>query len=329
MKQVQNYLAIVLDGMAKGLFASLIVGVIIRQVGVIFNFELLITIGTVAQYMMGAAIGAGVAYSRGAKHFTILAAIVAGMIGSGAIATGTIGMGEPVGAFVAALIGIEAGKLIEGKTKFDLLLVPLTVILIGGVVGIFISPYLSMAMAWFGTAINELTTLQPLLMGVLIATIVGMVLSSPMSSAALCISIQISGLAAGAALAGCCAQMIGFAVSSFRENGVSGLLTQGIGTSKIQLPNIIKHPLIWIPPTIASAIGGGLATMVFHMETNSVGAGMGTSGLVGQLTTLEVMGNSAWLPILLLHFIIPAVISLAISEFMRKKNLIRTNDMKL
>jgi len=166
-------------------------------------------------------------------------------------------------------------------------------------------------------------------MGVLIAVFVGMMLTGPTSSVALCVAIGIDGLAAGAALAGCAAQMVGFAVISFRENKFSGLISQGFGTSMIQFPNIIRNPLIWIPPTIAGAVGGGLSTMVFNMRTTSVGAGMGTSGLVGQFTTLTVMGEDALIPIALLHFIIPAVVSLVIAEFMRSKKLIRFGDMQL
>lgn len=327
---VRQYLSTVIDGMAKGLFASLIVGVIIRQIGVMTNITLLANIGQAAQFMMGPSIGVGIAFARQAKLFTLLSAMAAGALGAGSIsAAGSIVVGEPMGACIAALAAIEAGKRLEGRSKFDLLIIPGLVILIGGLVGAFVSPVISAFMRQIGFWVNEMTMLHPLPMGILLAVVVGIILTLPISSAALCISIHIGGIAAGAALAGCCAQMVGFAVSSFRENKWSGLISQGIGTSMIQMPNIIKNPWIWLPPTMAAAVTGPLATMVFYMETTSVGAGMGTSGLVGQFTTFGVMGPASVTPMLLLHFVIPAVISFVVSEWMRRKGLICFGDMKL
>ena len=335
----RKYLATVLDGMAKGLFASLIVGVIIKQIGALTNISIITTIGQIAQYLMGPCIGAGIAYARGCKQFTVLASIVNGVLGAGAVklltdsATGAltpaISVGEPVGAFVAVIVGIEIGRLVEGKTKFDLLLIPAIVILSGGIIGVFISPYIAIALNQVGIWVNTLTTLQPLPMGILLGIVVGMILTLPISSAALCISIGISGLAAGAALAGCCAQMVGFAFMSIRENKLGGLLSQGLGTSMLQVPNIVKNPLIWIPPTIASGVCGALSTMVFHIETTKVGAGMGTSGLVGPIETLSTMGNWVLPGLLILHVAIPAVISFAGGEVMRRMKLINPDDLKL
>lgn len=331
--KARTYFAVVLDGMAKGLFASLIIGTIIKQIGVYSGIETITQLGLVAQYMMGPCIGAGIAYKREAKQFTLLAAMVAGALGAGtvAIAAGvaTVKIGEPVGAFVAALAAVETARLVEGKTKFDLLIVPAVVISVAGIIGYFVSPVIAQFLNSIGALINDFTTLQPLPMGILLSVIVGIILTLPISSAALCISIGISGLAAGAALAGCCAQMVGFAVISYRENKVSGLIAQGLGTSMLQVPNIIKNPWIWLPPTAAAAVTGPLATMIFKMQTDKVGAGMGTSGLVGQLTTLSVMGNSSIVPMIVLHFLLPAIISLAISELMRKKGLIKFGDLKL
>lgn len=331
--KARTYFAVVLDGMAKGLFASLIIGTIIKQIGDYSKIEAITQLGLVAQYMMGPCIGAGIAYKREAKQFTLLAAMVAGALGAGtvAIAAGvaTVKIGEPVGAFVAALAAVETARLVEGKTKFDLLIVPAVVISVAGIIGYFVSPVIAQFLNGIGAVINDFTTLQPLPMGILLSVIVGIILTLPISSAALCISIGISGLAAGAALAGCCAQMVGFAVISYRENKVSGLIAQGLGTSMLQVPNIIKNPWIWLPPTAAAAVTGPLATMVFKMQTDKVGAGMGTSGLVGQLTTLSVMGNSSIVPMIVLHFLLPAIISLAISELMRKKGLIKFGDLKL
>ncbi|MCL2057488.1 MAG: PTS sugar transporter subunit IIC [Oscillospiraceae bacterium] len=336
---IRTYFANVLDGMAKGLFASLIVGVIVRQIGMITNISVITTIGQIAQYLMGPCIGAGIAYARNCKQFTVLASMVNGALGAGAIklavdaATGalspSVSVGEPVGAFVAVIVGLEIGRLVEGRTKFDLLIIPAVVIMSGGCIGVFISPYIAFALNQVGAAINSFTQLQPLPMGILLGIAVGMILTLPISSAALCISINIGGIAAGAALAGCCAQMVGFAVMSIRENKLGGLLSQGVGTSMLQVPNIVKNPLIWIPPTVASGICGALSTMLFHMETTRVGAGMGTSGLVGQFETISVMGSDILPAILILHVAIPAVISLAGGEFMRKMNWIKPGDLQL
>jgi len=184
-------------------------------------------------------------------------------------------------------------------------------------------------MKGLGMLINSLTTLYPLPMGILVASVVGMVLTLPISSAAICISLGISGLAAGAATVGCSAQMIGFAVISYRENKMGGLISQGIGTSMLQVPNIIHNPLIWIPPTLTAALIGPLATVFFKMENNAAGAGMGTSGLVGQFNTIAVMGSKSIIPIILLHFVLPAILSLLIAKFMRNKGWIKEGDMKL
>lgn len=334
---MRSYLMTVTEGMAKGLFASLIVGVIIRQIGIITGIDIVITIGQLAQHLMGASIGAGVALARKSGQFTLLASVVTGTLGAGALylAHNEAGssiisrVGDPAGAFVAALVGVEVGKLLESRTKFDILIIPAAVILSGGIVGVFISPYIAQFTGAIGQVVNELTLLQPIPMGFLLGAVVGMILTLPISSAALCIAINISGLAAGAALAGCSAQMVGFAVSSFRENKVSGLVSQGIGTSMLQMKNIIKNPWIWLGPTVAGGIGGVLAVTVFQMETTSIGAGMGTSGLVGQLETYAVMGESSIIKMLILHLTIPAVISLVITEILRKKNLIKFGDMKL
>ncbi len=331
--KIRSYLATVLDGMAKGLFASLIIGVIINRIGILTNIELIENIGKATQFLMGPAIGVGVAYMRKTKQYTIIAAMAAGALGAGTFkltnGAWTVGTGEPMGALIASLCAVEAAKLIEGRTKFDLFTVPAVIVLIGGILGATVSPFIANIMTAVGTFVNDITVLQPIPMGLLLGIIVGVILTLPISSAALCIAININGLAAGAALAGCCAQMVGFAVISFRENRVGGLFSQGIGTSMLQVPNIIKNPLIWIPPTIASGICGVLASTLFHMETDKVGAGMGTSGLVGQFTTISVMGTSSIPSILILHFLIPAAVSLLIAEFMRRKNWIKPGDMKL
>jgi uncharacterized membrane protein len=317
--------------MAKGLFASLIIGTILKQLGQSFGFGWLAAVGSAAQYMMGASIGVGVALKRGVKPYTLLAAAAAGAIGAGTITDGAAKTGDPAGAVAAAWAAVEAGKLIEGRTRFDLLLAPAAVVLVAGVMGTLVSPWIAAAMNWVGVFVNETTRLHPVPMGILVGVIVGMVLTLPISSAAMCIAIGISGPAAGAAVAGCAAQMVGFAVISFRENRFGGLIAQGIGTSMLQVPNIIKNPWIWLPPTVASGVCGLLSTVAFHIETDKVGAGMGTSGLVGPITTVSVMGFTPYVivSIALLQFVIPAAVSVVIAEVMRRFGLIKENDMKL
>ena len=328
--KIRTYLATVFDGMAKGLFASLIIGTIVKQIGDLTGFAPLTAIGMAAQYMMGPCIGAGVAFARKTKQFTLASAIVAGALGAGTITgAGAIAIGEPLGACIAAVAAVEAASFIEGKTKLDLLAVPATALLVAGLLGIFVSPAISVMMKAIGSLVNTLAVIQPLPMGILLGVVVGMVLTAPISSAALCIAVGLDGLAAGAALAGCCAQMIGFAVSSYRENKVSGLLVQGLGTSMVQVKNIIKNPWVWVPPTIASAVCGALSATVFRLESNAVGAGMGTSGLVGPFQTFAVMGVSSLVPMLVVYILVPAAVALGVSELMRKKNLIKPGDLQL
>lgn len=336
--KVRNYFAEAFDGMAKGLFASLIVGVIIKQIGDLSGLAFISRFGQFAQYLMGPCIGAGIAAKKKAPIYTILSAMAAGAIGAGTISVMDpnaaalvykIGIGEPAGAFLAALAAVETGRFLEGKTKFDLLIVPAAVILAGGLVGITVSPLISSLMSQIGSLVNSFTIMHPAQMGILLGVVVGMILTLPISSAALCIAIGINGIAAGAALAGCCAQMVGFAVASYRENKVSGLFAQGLGTSMLQVPNIIKNPRIWIAPTIAGGVCGLLSTTLFKLESTPVGAGMGTSGLVGQFATYSVMGSKALIPMLILHIAIPAVLTLAISELLRKISWIKAGDMKI
>ncbi len=335
IKKVGDYIINVLNGMAQGLFASLIIGLIIKQIGTYLNLPILINFGKAAQYLTGPAIGLGVALFVGAPKLGVLSAAVAGAIGAGTFVFAPDGsllklaIGEPVGALLASLIGAEVSKLVHNRTKVDIMVIPICTIIAGGLVGVFVSPFVSAMMKALGVFINSLTTLYPLPMGILVATVVGMVLTLPISSAAICISLGISGLAAGAATVGCSAQMIGFAIISYKENKIGGLISQGIGTSMLQVPNIIRNPLIWIPPTLTAAILGPLATVVFKMENNAAGAGMGTSGLVGQFNTVAVMGTKAIPIIILLHFVLPAIIALLISTIMRKKGWIKEGDMKL
>ena len=332
---VKGYFIKVFNGMALGLFSSLLIGLIIKQLGTLLNLDLLIQFGTIAQYLMGPAIGAGVAISVGASPLGVFASIVTGAIGAGTISldggTAIVQIGEPVGAFVAGLIGAEFSKLIQGKTSVDIVLVPLITILTGGFTGYYIAPFVAKFMTFIGNIINLATEMHPIPMGIIVSVLMGIALTLPISSAALAISLGLSGLAAGASTVGCATQMIGFAVASYRENGFGGFIAQGIGTSMLQIPNIIRNPKIWLPPIIASAILGPISTTIFKMESNMIGAGMGTSGLVGQFATIDTMGTSpkVLISIFLMHFIFPALLTLSISESMRKKGWIRSGDMKL
>lgn len=336
---IRGYITKTLNGMAYGLFASLIIGLILKQIGVYLNIDAFVLFGNIAQRMMGPAIGAAVAYSVNASPLGIFASMVAGAIGAGSLQMNDqnlfiAGIGEPVGSFIAALGAAEFSKLVVGRTKVDIVLVPALTIIVGGFIGVFVSPVMSQFMTHLGGFINKATELQPIPMGIVVAVCMGMILTLPISSAALAISLKLSGLAAGASLVGCSVQMIGFAVISYRENGFGGFLAQGLGTSMLQVPNIIKNPLIWIPPILASAILGPIATYFFKMESNFIGAGMGTSGLVGQFGTIAVMADKVsalrlYSSIGLLHFLLPAVITLIISEYMRKKGWIKYGDMAL
>lgn len=332
---IKGYLIKVLNGMALGLFASLLIGLIIKQIGTIFDFETLIVFGNISQKLMGPAIGAGVAYSVGAPPLGIFASVVVGAIGAGSItfegSNAIINIGEPVGAFITSVIAAESSKIVAGKTKVDIVLIPITTILIGGFVGKFIAPYMTNLMDYIGRFINMATELHPIPMGIIISVFMGMILTLPISSAAIAISLKLSGIAAGASVVGGAANMIGFAVISYRDNGFGGFLAQGLGTSMLQVSNIIKNPSIWIPAIVSSAILGPISTYVLKMEANMAGAGMGTSGFVGQFGVIDSMGSSIdiWIMILFMHFIMPALISLVVYKWMYKRDFIRDGDMQL
>jgi uncharacterized membrane protein len=333
-KKPVSYAANVLNSMALGLFASLIVGVILEQVGDLLRIDFVVRFGQFAKLMMGPAIGIAVAGGIKAPPLVLYASAVAGALGAGTIslvpgAPSVIKVGEPVGALVAALAAAEVGKRVTGKTKLDIILVPVATILVGGLVGEQIGPAVSLLMRTLGAIINEATMLHPIPMGIIVSTLMGMILTLPISSAAIAISLGLSGLAGGAATVGCSAQMIGFAVMSYKENGVGGLLAQGLGTSMLQVPNIIRNPRIWIPPTLASVLLGPLATRIFFMENIPTGAGMGTSGLVGQIGTIAAMGTGVWPKILLLHFILPALLTYVIAIPLRQLGWIEDGDLKL
>lgn len=337
-----------LSGMAQGLFATLIVGTIVQQIGTLIGGQtgqMIYSVGKVAAALTSAGIGVGVAYRFKASPLVVLSAATAGMIGGFAskLLAGTVlsegamvfaGPGEPLGAFIAAYVGIEIGQLIAGKTKIDILLTPMVTIGVGAAAGILAGPPISRFMTKIGALINWGTEQQPFVMGIVVSVVMGMALTLPISSAALGVILNLNGLAAGAATIGCCCNMIGFAVASFRENKIGGLLAQGIGTSMLQIPNIVRNPLIWLPAILSSAILGPVGTILLKMTNNATGSGMGTAGLVGQIMTWQTMtatepSTIVLLKIFVIQIILPAVVTAAISEFMRRKKWIKQGDMKL
>ncbi len=331
-----------LSGMASGLFATLIIGTIIAQIGSIVGGtvgQYLITIGGFAKTITGAGIGVGVAAKLGASPLVSVSAAAAGFIGAFpnmAIESFAFGRpGEPLGAFVAAYIAIELGSLVSGKTKVDIIVTPLVSILTGGVAGLFLGKPIAEFMGWIGSVVNFGVEQQPILLGIIVSVVMGIALTLPISSAAIGVSLGLSGLAAGAAAAGCCANMIGFAIASYRENKWGGLISQGIGTSMLQMPNIVRKPVIWLPAIVASAITGPISSAVFKMVSTPTGSGMGTSGLVGPFETYFAMtaagvdGVIAILEIALIHFVLPGVIALGVCEAMRRLGWIKNGDMKL
>ena len=297
MKKVLNHIFIDgLSGMALGLFSTLIIGTIIGQIGTLVGNEIgtyLIAISSVAKTVTGAGIGVGVAAKFKQGPLVTVSAAVAGMIG----AFPALGMesfalgkaGEPLGAFVAALIGIECGRLVAGRTKIDIILTPLVSICTGAVAGFIVGPPISNFMKWLGNLVNINVEASPILGGIAVSVLMGMILTLPISSAALGVSMGLTGLAAGAATIGCCCQMVGFAVASYRENKFGGFIAQGIGTSMLQVPNILRRPLIWLPPIISSAILGPIASAVLHMVSTPIGSGMGSAGFVGQIAAYGAM----------------------------------------
>ena len=340
------------SGMALGLFATLIAGTIFEQLDKLLGgadgnwiSNLFLQVATVAKFMMGAGIGAGIAYSLKCDKLTIFSCIVAGM--AGANASGwlptlqiTVGVGNPIGAYLAALISAEICSLVAGRTKLDIIVLPLLAMLVAGVVAVTLCPPVTWLLAKLGEGIALATEFTPFFMGIIIAVVMGILLTLPTSSAAIWVAIALNNtsdamlLAGGAAVVGCCCHMVGFAVMSFKENRWSGLISQGIGTSMLQIPNVMKNPRILIPPTLASAICGPLATCLFGLRCNASGGGMGTAGLVGLFGTIEASAGvvDTWLlvtGIVLLMFVLPAVLSWAFCLILRKAGWIKENDLKL
>lgn len=331
----KRYFQDALSAMALGLFASLLIGLIIKTLGEqILKFggdaeiaglvsSFLVETGTLAMSLMGGAIGVAVAWGLKAPPLVLFASVFTGTAGAA--------LGGPAGAFLAAAIGAEFGKAVSRETKVDIIVTPAVTIIVGMISAKVFGPVVSELMIGLGRVIMSATNLQPFWFGIIVAVIVGLTLTAPISSAALCIMLDLSGLAAGAATVGCCAQMVGFAVAGYRENGFGGLVAQGIGTSMLQVSNIIKNPWILVPPTIAGAILGPVATLVFKMTNIAAGAGMGTSGLVGQIGTFASMGftGDVLIKVAILHICLPALIAFGVDCYLRRIGKIKVGDYKL
>ena len=325
---VQRYLIDALSSMALGLFASLLVGTILNTIGTSLNIPFLSeVIWPFARDMTGPAIAVAVAYALKAPPFVLFSATIVGYAGNM--------LGGPVGAFVSTIIAAELGKMVSKETKVDLIVTPTVTILSGVLVAQLIGPGIAAFMTKTGELVMVATTLQPFWMGILIALMIGWALTLPISSAAICMMLGLAGLAGGAATAGCSAQMIGFAVMSYRDNGTGGVVAVGIGTSMLHMSNIVRNWKIWIPPSLAAAITGPIATVVMKLENIPIGSGMGTSGLVGQIGTINAMnaigraGPSLYLNIFILHFLLPATLSLIFTYILRKIGWIKDGDLKL
>lgn len=327
-----------MGAMAQGLFASLLIGTIIKTLGQQLNVQFLVDAGNFAQQVAGPAMAVSIGAALSAPQLVLYSLIAVGMA-----ANKLGGAGGPLAVYFITIVASECGKIVSKETKVDILVTPAVTILVGVGLSVLCAPAIGAAASSVGDFIKWATNLQPLLMGILVSVVVGMALTLPISSAAICAALSLTGLAGGAAVAGCCAQMVGFAVMSFRENGVGGLVSQGLGTSMLQMPNIIRNPRVWIPPTLASAITGPIATCLFHLEMNgpAVSSGMGTCGLVGQIGVYTgwlndiAAGTKAailpmdWVGLILICFVLPAVLTLLFAFFLRKWGWIKDGDLKL
>ena len=332
-----------LGAMAQGLFCSLLIGTIIKTLGQQLGIQYLVDIGTYAAAVAGPAMAVAIGYALKADPMVLFSLAA---VGGAANTEG--GAGGPLAVLVIAIIAAECGKMVSKETKVDILVTPGVTILVGISLAKLLAPAIGAAANGFGNFIMMTTELQPFFMGIAVSVLMGIALTLPISSAAICASLGLVGLAGGAAVAGCCAQMVGFAVMSFKENRWGGLVSQGIGTSMLQMPNIVKNPRIWIPPILASAITGPIATCIFGLQMNGapVNSGMGTCGLCGQigvwtgwLSPVEKaveMGATAitpaamdWIGLVLICFVLPAVLSTVFCEILRKMGWIKEGDLKL
>lgn len=334
----KRYFIDALGAMAQGLFASLLIGTIISTLGTQLNIELLVTVGNYAKAAVGPAMAVAIGYALQASPLVLfsLAAV-------GAAANELGGAGGPLAVLVVTIFAAELGKAVSKETKIDIIVTPFVTIFVGAGLSLWWAPAIGAAASAVGNAIMWATELQPFFMGIIVSVLVGIALTLPISSAAICAALGLTGLAGGAALAGCCAQMVGFAILSFRENKWGGLFAQGIGTSMLQMGNIVKNPRIWLPAILTSAITGPIATCLFHLEMNgaAVSSGMGTCGLVGQIGvytgwlsdiasgTKTSITPMDWLGFFMVCFLLPGLLSWLFGQLFRKIGWIKENDLKL
>ena len=324
----KTYVVDALSFMAMGLFCSLILGLIIKQIALIPGLDFLKDIANLLQSapVVGGSIGMAIAFGLKRAPLVTISAVAVGALG--------YQFGGPIGAYLASIVGIEAGSLVSKRTPVDIIVTPFVAVVAGGLFAKYCCVPINEWVMSLGEVINRATMLNPFVMGVVVSVSVGCLLTLPISSAALCISIGIGGLAAGAATAGCCAQMIGFAVISYKDNGMGGLISQGLGTSMLQIGNIARKPIIWLAPTLSSAILGPVSTLWLKMTNNAAGAGMGTAGLVGPIGCWDTMASTTDHTLLLaeiigLYFVVPAVLSLFFHFIMKKLGWVKDGDMKL
>jgi len=338
-----------LGAMAQGLFCTLLVGTILNTIGQQFHIDLLtrtvVTVGSSAYTIGGAAsamVGPGIAVAVGAA-LLCPPLVLLSLIPVGFLCNALAGAGGPLAVYLVTIFAAELGKMVSKETKVDILVTPCVTILSGALLSLLVAAPIGSAAQAVGHAIMWATELQPFFMGVIVSALIGVALTLPISSAAICAALGLTGLAGGAAVAGCCAQMVGFAVMSFKENRWGGLVAQGVGTSMLQMPNIIKNPKIWIPPTLASMITGPLATCVFKLQMNGapVSSGMGTCGFVGQIGVytgwLSDVASGAkaaitpmdWAGLILICFVLPALLSTLLCEVLRRLGWIKDGDLKL
>ena len=334
----KRYFIDALGAMAQGLFASLLIGTIISTLGTQLGIEVLVTVGNYAKAAVGPAMAVAIGFALQASPLVLFS-----LASVGAAANELGGAGGPLAVLVVTVFAAEFGKAVSKETKIDIIVTPFVTIFVGVGLSMWWAPAIGAAASAVGNAIMWATELQPFFMGIIVSAIVGIALTLPISSAAICAALGLTGLAGGAALAGCCAQMVGFAVLSFRENKWGGLFAQGIGTSMLQMGNIVKNPRIWLPVILTSAITGPVATCLFHLEMNgaAVSSGMGTCGLVGQIGvytgwvadiaagTKQAITAMDWIGLLLVCFVLPGVLSWLFGLFFRKIGWIKENDLKL
>ena len=335
-----------LSGMALGLFATLIIGTIIGKIGSIIGGTFggyIVIVGKFAQFMMGAGIALGMGYKLKKAPLVSISAAVVGMLASfagkivanNAVVIAYTNVGEPLCAFIGSFVALEVGSLVSGKTKVDIIVTPLVTVASGALVALLIGYPISKVMIFLSDIIRYSGEQQPFLMGILVAVLMGVFLTLPISSAAIGVMLELDGIVAGAAVVGCCTHMVGYAVMSFRENKWGGLLAQGVGTSMLQMPNLVRKPILWLPPVIVSAILGPISTCALKITSTKVGSGMGTAGLVGIFETVTSMvdgGMNVWLAIaeiVCFDMLLPAALCLAISELMRRLGWIKYGDLKL